>query len=160
LLPASGEAVRLSILPFKALAINAPFRVIVPVVHYLDADPTSGKYVNRPDCSDPPIELETGYACLNRIDMMQIRRLPDANQTPYGIDIIMTPGNRDIGFEFNRASNQARWKRNPELAAEVEQTASELSDKLAAKTVDRPDLTLFDDFQKAAEAVLFPMTVK
>jgi hypothetical protein len=158
LLPAPGEAVRFSILPFKVAAINDPYRAILPVVHYLNADPTSGKYVNRPDCSDPPIEWETGYVCLNRIDM-RIRRSPDADQTPYDIDIIMTAGNREIGFDFNRGSNQARWKRNPELAVEVERKASEMSDVFATKIAGKDGITLFADFQ-AIVAALFPETVK
>jgi hypothetical protein len=158
LLPLPGEAVRFSIVPFKVAATDDPYRAIVPVVHYLNADP-SGKYVNRPDGSPPPIEWETGYVCLTRIDMMQIRRLPDAGQTPYDIDIVMTPGNREIGFDFNPGSNRARWKRNPELAVEVERKASEMSDVFATKIAGKHGITIFADFQ-AVVAALFPESVK
>ena len=53
LLPELGKVVRVSILPFAAATTRAPYRAIVPVVHYLNADSVSGRYTKLPDGSFP-----------------------------------------------------------------------------------------------------------
>lgn len=152
LLPVQGKAVRFSILPFTAAAISANYRAIVPVVHYLNADPASGKYEKQPSGSAPPIAWEIRYLCLTRADIMRIRKLPDDDQTPYDIDIILRLSAWGIGKEFRRVSNQARWKKDPELAKEVELMAAEMSAAFAAKLAGMPDMTIVDDFQDAETA--------
>lgn len=113
LLPASGRAVRFCILPFQVAAIDKPCKVIVPAVHYLNADPTSGKYVKLPDGSSPPIEWELRHVCLTPSDAMQIIRLPDEDQTPFDVDLIMTnTSDLHFGYALYRASNKARWRLN------------------------------------------------
>lgn len=158
LLPASGEAVRLSILPFKMAVIEDPYRAIVPAVHYLDADRASGKYVKVTDGPAPPIKCEIGYLCLTTIDVRQIGMLPDTDQTLYEIDITMTDGSGGLGREFHRASNQARWKKDSALAAEVESKAAEVSNVFAAAVANMPGITIFDDFGLSRSS--FPKTIK
>jgi hypothetical protein len=110
LLPELGKVVRVSILPFAAATTSAPYRVIVPVVHYLNADPVSGRYKKLPDGSFPSIEWEIRYLCLSKTDMMQIQKLPDDDQTPYDVDIALEQSARRNGHELNRVSKQARWR--------------------------------------------------
>lgn len=155
LLPAPDKVVRFSILPFTAATTSAPYRAIVPVVHYLNADPVSGRYVKLPSGSFPPIEWETRHLCLTRTDMTQIKKLPDDDQTPYDIDIAMEQSARRIGHEFSRVSKQARWRTNPELVTEVEENAAEMSDTFAARAANMPGIRLFADFQ-AVQMALFP----
>jgi hypothetical protein len=160
LLPASGEAVRFSILPFQVAAIDKPCRAIVPAVHYLNADPTSGKYVKLPDGSSPPIEWEFRHVCLTPSDVLQIRRLPDEDQTPFDVDLIMTnASDRHFGYDLYRASNKALWRLDAELVKEVEQKAIEMASAFAAEVSDKPGITIFENLG-AAEATLFPESVK
>ena len=98
------------------------------VLVYKNADPTTGKYVKK-DGVVPPIEWELGYVDLSGFNMKQIKKLPDEDQTPYDIDIIMTHAEgRAFGYEFNRASNKARWQQNPELVKEVEAACDRFRD--------------------------------
>jgi hypothetical protein len=124
----------------------------VPVVHYLNADPVSGKYEKQPGGSAPPIAWEIRYLCLTRADIMRIKKLPDDDQTPYDIDIILALSARSIGHQLRRVSNHARWKKDPELAKEVELMAAEMSAAFAAKLAGMPDMTIVDDFQDAETA--------
>jgi len=98
------------------------------VLLYTNADPTTGKYVKGADGHVPPIQWELGYVDLSGFNMKQIRKLPDEDQTPYDIDIIMTHADRAFGYEFNRASNKARWLQNPELVKEVEAACERFRD--------------------------------
>jgi hypothetical protein len=151
--PAPGETVRFSILPFKVAAISDPCRAILPVVRYLNANSATGKYVKLPNGSFPSIDSEIGYVCLTRRDIVEIRRLPNENQKPYDIDLTMThAGDRGFGYELACASSQARWILNPETARVVQQKAIEMSAALVAKLTDRPGITLFDDLE-ATESV-------
>ena len=127
----------------------------MPVVHYLNADPVSGRYTKLPDGSFPPIEWEIRYLCLSRTDIMQIKKLPDDDQTPYDFDIVLEQSVRRIGHELNRVSQQVRWRTNPELAMEAEENAAEVSDTFAARVANMPDIKLFADF-KAVQMALFP----
>jgi len=147
LFPVHGKAVRFAILPFAVASISANCRAIVPVLHYLNADPVSGTYKKQPDGSAPPIEWEIRYLCLTRTDIMRIKNLLYDDQTPFDIDIILALSACGIGKEFLRVSNQARWKKDPELAKEVELMAAEMSDAFAAKLAGRPGMTILDDFQ-------------
>ncbi len=99
------------------------------VIFYKNADPTTGKYVKGADGHVPPIQWELGYVDLSGFNLKQIKKLPDEDQTPYDIDIIMTHAeSRAFGYEFNRASNKARWLQNPELVKEVEAAAERFRD--------------------------------
>jgi hypothetical protein len=76
------SAVRFSILPFTAVVNKDPYLIILPVLHYVNADRTTGKYTKDAGCSFPPIEWEIRYVSLSPSEVAQIRKLPDADQTP------------------------------------------------------------------------------
>src|SRR5438445_7520628 len=86
----------------------------------------------------PSVEWEIRYLCLSRADMMQIQKLPDDDQTPYGFDIVLEQSARGIGHELNRVSNEARWRTNPELALEPEESAAEVADTFGATAANMP----------------------
>lgn len=160
LVPGPTLSVRFAILPHTAAIIQDPYRVVLPVLHYANADPVSGQYQKGADGSTPPIAWELRYVCLRPSEVKHISRLPDENQTPYDIDIIMThAGDRAFGYELYRASNKARWKSDPEIAQEVETKAAKMSAIFAAKVTGKPGMTIFADF-RAVDAALFPKTVK
>jgi hypothetical protein len=160
LLSAPGEAARFSILPFQVALTKDPRRVILPVLHYVNADPVSGKYQKGADGSVPPIAWELRYLCLSPSDVRYIKSLPDDDQTPLDIDIVVKHADdRAFGRELYRASNRARWRANPELVKEVEREAITMSDAFAAKVADQTGISIFADFRAVDEA-LFPKTVK
>lgn len=108
---------------------DSDIHIAALVLKYTNADATTGKYSKNADGSVPPIEWELGYVDLSGFNMKQIKKLPDEDQTPYDIDIIMTHAEgRAFGYEFNRASNKARWLQNPELVKEVEAAADRFRD--------------------------------
>jgi len=152
LVPSQSGPIRFAILPFAVATTNDPYRVIVPALRYTNADPATGKYTKNPGGSFPPIAWELGYVGLSSFNMKQIKNLPDEEQTPYDIDIVMRHSKgRAFGYEFNRISAKARWKQNPELVKEVEQEATEMSDVFAAKLAGKPGTAIFSEFQ-AVEA--------
>ena len=156
LLPAPGAAARFSILPFQVAIIEHPYRVVLPVLHYTNADPISGRYQKGTDGTTPPIAWELRYACLTPSDTMQIRRLPDEDQTPFDVDFIMTnASDRHFGYDLYRASTKALWRLDAELVKEVDQKAIEMASALAARVAGKSEITILDDFE-AAEATLFP----
>jgi hypothetical protein len=61
-----GKPARFAILPFKAAVVAEPRAVIVPVVQYLNADPTDGRYRKGPDGLVPPIEWKLKHLALSR----------------------------------------------------------------------------------------------
>jgi hypothetical protein len=150
---APGRAIRFAILPLKTASIDNPARVIVPVLQYLNADLVSGKYAKNADGLMPAIEWRIGYVCLTRFEVSQFKRLPDDDQTVCDIDFITTY-DEDRGYQLQRASHQARWRLDADLAEKVNEAAAKMSDVLSAKIADRPGIAIFDDFQ-AVEAVLF-----
>lgn len=108
---------------------DSEVHVAALVVEYTNADPVTGKYVKGQDGTIPPIEWKLGYVDLSSFNMKQISKLPDEEQSPYDIDLIMTHAEgRAFGYEFTRASNKARWLNNPELVKEVEAAAARFAD--------------------------------
>jgi hypothetical protein len=108
---------------------EATVHVAALVIVYKNADAVTGKYVKNADGTFPPIEWELGYLDLSSFNMKQIRKLPDEDQSPYDIDIIMTHAEgRAFGYEFNRASSKARWLGNPEVVKEVQAAAERFKD--------------------------------
>lgn len=154
LAPDPNAAARFAILPFTAASTQDPCLVILPILHYLNADRLSGKYAKDATGSYPPIEWQVRYLCLSPWEVRQIGMLPDDDQTPPQIDIIMTYSvDRGLGRELHRASNKARWMANPGLVKEVEKKAIELSHTLANKLAG-PGVRIFNHLE-ALEAALF-----
>lgn len=113
----------------NALDKDSDIHIAALVLVYRNADPNDGKYRKAADGTVPPIVWELGFVDLSGFNMKQIKKLPDEDQTPYDIDIIMTSAEgRAFGYEFNRASNKARWLQNPELVKEVEAACERFKD--------------------------------
>lgn len=99
------------------------------VIVYKNADPITGKYTKDKDGVVPAIQWELAYVDLSSYNMKQIRKLPDEEQSPYDIDMIMTHAEgRAFGYEFTRIAPKARWQNNPELVAEVMAAAERFKD--------------------------------
>jgi hypothetical protein len=159
LVPDNNNAVRFAILPYKSAILTDPYRVIFPVVHYTNANPTSGTYSTDANGDLAPIEWEIRYLSLTHFGLGQIRQLPDTGTRLFDIDLIMAPSNCVLGHELRRASNKARWPLNPIVAEKVDREAVEMSRALLVKLADRPEISMFDDLE-AIEADLFPTGVK
>jgi hypothetical protein len=149
----SGRAQRFAILPSPAAAVSDPSCIIAVVLHYVNAAASDGRYRKNDDGTVPPIEWELRHLGLSPLEMKHIQRLPDPGQAVNDIDIVMLGPDPASGREFSRASNTARWRKNPQLAAEVEKAAVEASNALAAKVAGRNGVTLFENFQSASTAI-------
>jgi len=133
--------IRFSILPFKTATLANSFVVILPVVHYLNADPVSGRYEMNADGTAPPVEWEIRYLGLSGADVNDIEDLVDEDQTPFDVDIVMSTEG------LYRTCKKARWKMNPERAAEVEKAAIEASNVFETKLLGKRGVTVVDDFR-------------
>jgi hypothetical protein len=143
-----GEAVRFAILPGKAALIGKSSRVVFPVVHYLNADPSNGKYTKRTDGSMPPIEYELAYLAVSPSELKEIRKLQEEASSRYGSDMVFVP-NGDFGREFYRVSNMPRWTQDLAIAKRVQKVAIEASSKLVANCAGRSDIIMFADLPAA-----------
>jgi hypothetical protein len=139
-----GKTMRFCVLPYPVALMADPYRLIVLVVRYTSAAPTSGGYDKSPDASDQPIEWEIRYVCLTRAEMEQLNRLP--NQGLYDIEMIASPNG--VGYEL-RPITRARWKDDPNLAKRIEQKAAETSEAFAAKLAGMPSVTVLSNYLEA-----------
>jgi hypothetical protein len=92
--------------------------VVSLAIQYTNADPKDGTYVKG-----TPIEWEIGYVDLSRSNYRAVSNLAPEDSSVYDIDIAMSKKDSGIGYEFVLRAVKARWKLNPELAAEVEAAA-------------------------------------
>jgi hypothetical protein len=107
--------------------------VVALAIHYTNASPKDGGYEKG-----TPIEYEIGYVDLSRSNYRAVSNLIPEDGTIFDIDIAMAKKDNGIGYEFvARSTKAARWKLNPELAAEVEAAAQKFvkdgGKKLAGK---------------------------
>jgi hypothetical protein len=153
--PGTGrKAVRFAILSSPAAAVvNDPLCVIVPILEYLNADENDGRYKKDIDGSLLPMEWELRHVALSPLELNRIQRLPDPEQAVDDVDVVMLCTGPAAAREFSRASNSARWKKNPEVVAEVEMVAADASAALAAKIAGCNGMTLYDNFQAASAAL-------
>lgn len=147
-----GKALRISILPLSAASFKGnPHRIITPVLHYVNADPTSGKYPQGDSVAS--LEWEIRYLCLRKLEVSRIRRLPDEGQTPSDIDLIMAPDTvNGFGYHLSRISTQARWCLDPEIANEIQRQVSKIDAEFDTKFFGMPDVQIFNDFRAANES--------
>jgi hypothetical protein len=92
--------------------------VVALAIHYTNADAKTGIYEKG-----QPIEWEVGYIDLSRSNYRAVSNLAPEDSDVYSIDIVMSKKDSGIGYEFVLRSAKAKWKQNPELAAEVEAAA-------------------------------------
>ena len=136
-----AKQVRFSILPFKTATLANSCVVILPVIHYMNADPVTGRYDKNADGSLPPVEWEIRYLGLSRSNVSEIQGLVGQDETPFNVDFVT------FGRQFHRINRKARWKLNPELAAEVEKAAVAASNVFEAKLFGKPGVTILEDFR-------------
>jgi len=127
-----GKGVRFSILPCKT-AILANTCVILPVVHYLNADQITGRYDKNADGAATPVEWEIRYLGLSRAKVSDIENLLGQDLTPFNVDFVMSSSGPPLGAHFSRINKKARWKQSPEFIAAVEKAAIEASSVFEAK---------------------------
>ena len=146
-----GKAARIAILPSKVAVVSDSSCVIVPVLHYLNADPASGKYTKGADGTMPPIEYELGYLALSRSELGEISNLQEPALPLCGIDIVMSVSHPEFGRafrrEFGRVCNKARWTLDPAIAKQVEDRTPQASSELAAKCASHSDAEVFADLR-------------
>ena len=92
--------------------------VVALALHYTNADPKTGTYEKG-----TPIDWEIGYVDLSRSNYRSVSGLAPEDSSVYDIDIVMSKKTSGIGYDFVAKSLKAKWKLNPELAAEVEAVA-------------------------------------
>lgn len=143
-----GKAPRFAVLPSKVAVAGEPSCVIVPVLHYLSADPVDGKYRKGPDGSMPAIEYELAYLALSGSELKEIEKLQGPGSLD-GNDIVMSVSYPAFGREFSRASNIPRWTQDPAIEKRVRSIAAEASSELATKCAGRFDIEEFADFRSA-----------
>jgi hypothetical protein len=118
-----------------ALEEDGDVSVCALVVHYTNADATTGKYEKDATGNFPPVEFELGFIRLSGFNMRQIKKLPDEDSNPFRIDIVMTHADgRAFGYEFNRRANVPRWTLDPEVAAKVKAAAQRFLDGKALRS--------------------------
>lgn len=106
--------------------------VVSLALWYTNADPKTGVYEKG-----TPIEWEVGYVDLSRSNYRSVSNLAPEDSDVYGIDIVMSKKDNGIGYEFVLRSAKAKWKQNPELAAEVEAAAQKFLKDGAKKLVSK-----------------------
>jgi hypothetical protein len=158
IVPERGRPIRFALFPcdlFGRINLDQNIAIVVPIVRYINADETTGKYSKNPDGNFPDVEWEIRYLYLTREDLRQIRKLPDDNQAPSDIDIVMTWSPRAItmkhggpdgpAYVFCRVNNHARWKNNPNVVGKVEEAIKNVHPnreaKIMALVVDHDFLT-------------------
>jgi len=156
-----GQAVRFAILPGKAAVVGKLSYMVIPVLHYLNADPSNGKYTKTTDGSMPPIEYELEYLAVSPSELNKISKLQEQAPSRYSPDVVFV-SHGDFGRGFDRVSSVARWTQDPAIAKRVLEIAIEASSKLVASCAGRSDVELFEDFwsrtqtSKTAESTAEP----
>lgn len=110
-------------------------KIAVAVVHYVNADPATGKYGK--DVTETVVAVK--HVILSRTNFSDISKCIQEDETVDNFDIVMTKKTNGIGYDFNRISKEARWKKNPTVVAQVEagfekyKDGKELAKKLGKK---------------------------
>jgi hypothetical protein len=147
--PLPGKAVRFAILPGKAAVIRKSSWIVMPVLHYLNADPSNGNYAKRADGSMPPIEYELAYLAVSPSELKEISRLQNEASSQYGSDMVFVPNGEFGRREFYRVSNIVRWTQDRAIAKRVQETANKASSEFAAKCTSRSDMKIVADLPAA-----------
>ena len=119
LVPKRDSAARFALLPgAPALHVSEPyFRVVLPVVEYLNADPATGKYQKG---AVPEVRLS--HLIAGPREFGEIMSATDGyEQSPFDCDLVLSaPRDPRFGrFDVDRVANKARWNSNPDVAVVV-----------------------------------------
>jgi len=145
-------AVRFAMLPGKAAVVGNSSSVIVPVLRYLNADPTTGRYELKANSSMPAIEFEIGYLALSHPELDEINKLQEPEQSLYDIDVVMSVSSADFGRDFRRVCRRARWTMDPTTEKHVKAIIVDASSELAIKCAGRSDIELFADLESVLQS--------
>jgi len=111
------------------LGKDGELHVAALVLRYLNADLKTGGYEKG-----ATIEWEVQYVDLTRSNYRAVSHLIDEmvednpNVNVYDIDIVMKHDpDRAFGYQFQRISQKARWKQNPQLVEEVKLAAEKFT---------------------------------
>ena len=111
------------------LGEDGELHVAALVIRYTNADTKTGGYDKG-----AVIEWEVQYVDLTRSNYRAVSHLIDEmvednpNVSVYDIDIVMKHDpDRAFGYQFQRISQKARWKQNPQLVEEVKQAADKFT---------------------------------
>jgi hypothetical protein len=111
------------------LGEDGELHVAALVIRYTNADSKTGGYDKG-----AVIEWEVQYVDLTRSNYRAVSHLIDEmvednpNVSVYDIDIVMKHDpDRAFGYQFQRISQKARWKQNPQLVEEVKQAADKFT---------------------------------
>jgi hypothetical protein len=111
------------------LGEDGELHVAALVIRYTNADSKTGGYDKG-----AVIEWEVQYVDLTRSNYRAVSHLIDEmvednpNVSVYDIDIVMKHDpDRAFGYQFQRISQKARWKQNPQLVEEVKQAAEKFT---------------------------------
>jgi len=111
------------------LGEDGELHVAALVIRYLNADAKTGGYDKG-----AVIEWEIQYVDLTRSNYRAVSHLIDEmvednpSVTVYDIDIVMKHDpDRAFGYQFQRISQKARWRQNPQLVEEVKQAAEKFT---------------------------------
>lgn len=113
---------------------NSQPQIVSLVLHYTNANPKTGRYDKDSNGVRPPVQWEIKFVRLSRSAFRRVSSLVEEDGAPQDIDITMNHRDSGIGYEYNKVS-PARWKKNPQLVAEVEAALKQFADgkKLLSK---------------------------
>ena len=131
---------------------KAQLTVACLAVWYKNADPTTGKYTKKKDKQGneyiDPVEYEIGWVKLSRSAYRRVTRLIPEDRKPHEIDLLIS--HKDpIGFEYSVITQDARFRKNPELLAEILEASEpfldgkKLTSKLGKKITDLEFAAMF-----------------
>lgn len=104
---------------------RAQLSIVCLAVKYTNADAKTGKY---PKDYAGEIKWELGWVKLSGYGFKVISELPGEDGDVYDIDIAMGKKESGIGYDYIRAAQPAKYRKNPELVKEVEEAARKFSD--------------------------------
>lgn len=116
--------------------------VVSLAVLYTNAEDKTGKYSKDKNGNYPPVEWEVGYVDLSRSNYRSVSNLAPEDSTPYDIDLVMSKKDNGIGYEFVLAATKAKWKLNPDMAAEIEAAAQKFINDGGKKLISKLGRTL------------------
>jgi hypothetical protein len=114
---------------------NSQPQIVTLVLHYTNANPKTGRYDKDGAGVRPPVQWEIKFVRLSRSAFRRVSSLVEEDGSAQDIDITMNHRDSGIGYEYNKVSSAARWKKNPQLVAEVEAAIQQFADgkKLLSK---------------------------
>lgn len=108
---------------------KAQLNFAVLAVKYTNADPKTGKYEKDPSTGEQaPIRYELGWLKLSRSGFKSISELAMEGEKVHDFDFTVAHRENKIGYDYKRISQKARYRTNPELLAEIQQSAKKFAD--------------------------------